>query len=156
MTFNYVGKDVGHGEAYFKSIEYLAVWKTLEEHQQADKSARRTAGTLGASDASIQGWLASQEVPDDDPVWDWVARHDRLSEMETDISEALPELGRRLKDNPALQQDYDLMSVFVLILRDELDKLKRRIRSRAPREARPEAKATSQDKTDKKSIWRRF
>jgi len=157
MTFNYVGKDVGHGENYFKGIDYEAVRQTLEQRQREDMAKRHAAGTLGESDPAIKEWLTSQKVPDDDPVWTWVARHDRLSEMEEGILASLPGLGAQLEASPDLQQDYDLMSVFVLILRDELEKLKRRIRSRAPRDSRPVPQAPSSSSKKKgKSIWRNF
>jgi hypothetical protein len=158
MTFNYIGKDVGHGPTYFKEIDYDAVRSSLEQRQQEDMKARRAAGTLSkpdsGSDAALKGWLATQEVPENDPVWVLVARHDRLYEVEQDFLAMLPSLAAQLKDNPALQQEYDLASVFVLTLRDEREKLKRRIRSR-PREPQPTTTQPTKPVEARKSIWRR-
>jgi hypothetical protein len=83
-----------------------------------------------------------------------VARHDRLYEVEQDFLAMLPSLAAQLKDNPALQQEYDLASVFVLTLRDEREKLKRRIRSR-PREPQPTTTQPTKPVEARKSIWRR-
>lgn len=134
FTFNYVGRDVGHGEDYYAEINYDAVRRTLERQQWEDMLERREQGVLGESDEALRGWLVGQQPPDDDPVWEWIARHDRLYALEQRMARNLPRMQARLKDKPELQADFDLMSIFVLTLRDELERLKRRIRSRAPRE----------------------
>ncbi len=132
MTFNYVGRDVGHGEDYWKRIEWDRVKSTLEKRYQEHLTARRTAGTLGASDLALHSWLVQQNAPDDDPVWQLMARLDRLFEMDAKLTKMVADEYEHLKapgslDSIDVQQQYDLASVFLLILRDGQDKLRRRI-----------------------------
>ena len=161
MTFNYVGRDVGHGETYLKRIEWDRVKSTLEKRYWDDLAARRTAGNLGASDAALRNWLVEQKVPDDDPVWLLAARLDRLSEMDKKLTEMVADLDRQLKDpanrdNVDFQKQYDLASVFVLTVRDEQEKLKRRIRGRQ-RDIQPGPTATaSTDKGPGKTVTWEF
>ncbi len=155
LTFSYVGQDVGHGDTYHKSINYAAVWETLEQRQREDLEKRRNAGTLGNANPAMKEWLATQQVPESDQLWLLLARYDRLYEMERRFTGLLPDLARQIKDSATGQEDYDLMSVFVLILRDELEKLSRRIRGRAPRESRSSVEQGKQRTAKKKeSPWR--
>lgn len=155
-TFNYVGQDVGHGDDYHKLIDFTAVNRSLEDRQVATMQARRAAHTLGQSDPALQGWLQNQELPEDHPLWVWVARHDRLAEEEKKWSDLLPELAAELRTVPSLQPDYDLMSVFVLVLRDEMARLHRRIRNITPEGPRPESVPGVPPVNEKrKGIWRR-
>lgn len=135
MTFNYVGHDVGHGDTYLKRIEWDRVRSTLEQRYQDDLAARRATGNLGASDVALGSWLSAQQIPDDDPVWLLTARLDRLSEMDKKLTEIVADLDKQFKDpahreNEDLQKQYDLASVFLLVLLDEQEKIRLRIHNR--------------------------
>lgn len=157
MTFNYVGRDIGHGETYLKRIEWDRVKSTLERRYWDDVAARRAEGTLGGSDAALRNWLEAQKVPEDDAVWLLAARLDRLFEMDRKLTEMVTDLDQQLKD-PAHREDeelwkqYDLASVFVLTVRDEQEKLKRRIRGRQ-RDIQPGPTATKPAEKGKKPSW---
>jgi len=155
LTFNYVGKDVGHDSGYQKKIDYDAVRRTLESRQKGDQQERQERGNLGGSDAAIQGWLREQSYIDqDDQVWLWVARLDRLSEQERRLFDALPAMAAGAKDDPTHQPTYDLMSVFVLTLRDEIARLRRRILNRVPSDEQPKpSKAAPKPKVQ--DPWRK-
>ena len=157
MTFNYVGRDIGHGDTYLKRIEWDRVKATLEERYREDMATRRAEGRLGVSDPALRNWLDTQKVPDDDAVWLLAARLDRLSDMETKLTGMVTSLDTQLKD-PAhrddedLQKQYDLASVFVLTVRDEQEKLKRRIRGRQ-RDIQPGPTTPKLPEKGKKPSW---
>jgi len=154
-VFNYEGKDVGRGPHHQKDIEYDALRRSLELRQQQDLAARQQAHTLANSDPALKGWLATQEIPETDPIWGLVARYDRLREQDKQLMERLPTLQAMIKGQPDTQRDYDLMSVFVLTLRDEQERLKRRIlgRSKEPQAAQTLSQGPKMEEK-RKSVWR--
>ena len=132
-TFNYVGRDIGHGDTYLKRIEWDRVKATLEERYREDTATRRAEGTLGASAPALRNQLDIQKVPDDEALWLLIARLDRLSEMDKKLTEIAAALDKQLqdpahRDDEDLHKQYDLASVFVLILIDEQEKLRQSIK----------------------------
>jgi len=129
-TFNYSGKDVR--KDYYQKIDYPGIRATLRELQIQDVKERSANGTLGASNPAIQGWLKNQDMSLGNPVWEWVAQHDRLTDLKQEWMSALPGLASEARNDRSAQSDYDLMSIFVLVLGDELERLKWRISGNVP------------------------
>jgi hypothetical protein len=154
-TFSYVGKDVGHGADYTKLINYEAVTRSLEASQREDMAMRRQNQTIGESDPAIKGWLESQMPQENDAIWLWAARHDRLATLEKKWTAFLPELAGMLRNGADMQADYDLMSVFVLLLRDELKRLQRRIVNRPTEVGSAQPADVERPKRKGTSPWQR-
>ncbi|MBC8253216.1 MAG: hypothetical protein H8E35_04210, partial [Ardenticatenia bacterium] len=156
MTFNYEGKDVGHGEGFFKPIEWDQLRWTLEMRRSADALRRYQEGTIGESGESIKGWLKSHPTGlvdggegELDDAWKWAAQRDHLSEFVTKWEEML----RNLRvDGLSFEQrqEYDLTSVFVLLLRDEVQRLTRAVSGSVPDRDKAEERKdpTSRPKTE--------
>ena len=133
MTFNYVGRDVGHGEGFYKDIAWAQLRWTLEQRRRADALRRFNEGTVGESDATIKGWLQSRPTGMDegesgelDMAYQWAAQRDHLHSFVGKWEKMLEGMRPEGMD-PKTRQDYDLVSVFTLLLRDEMGRLRRAV-----------------------------
>jgi len=131
MTFNFVGRDVGHGDDYVHEIDYPAVAKALHAERRKDASRRLQDQSFGTYNQDL---LASvQAIKDEKQKQDALkelASIERISEYrERFEKEILPFYVSKIGD-PDFQHDYDISSVFLLMLNDEVQAVRRMLKDR--------------------------
>lgn len=129
MTFNFVGKDVGHGEAYIQEIDYDAVRRALQRERRADASRQIEKNELGKfNNDLLQSVQAIRDEERRKETLKMLANIERVSETRQRFEqEILPFYAKNL-GNPDNQKDYDLASVFLLMLNDEVKTVRQAIK----------------------------
>lgn len=129
-TFNFEGQDVRHDSGYEEPIDYERVKRTLSKKRQEDAAKRIEAGTAGDQSQDIKdnlSYLAEDEATLNE-VKTEAARLDGIRELQSRIEDRmLPNYKQSL---PASQDDYDIASVFTLIIRDEVTSVRERLKNR--------------------------
>jgi hypothetical protein len=135
-NFNYIGKDVGHGEGYEKTFDVESeVRPALAWTRDQDVAKRMHAKTAGEyAPAGMRASIENLPEPSKQEALNTLARRDSLVPYQERIQkELLPAWQGEVKSRPDLQADIDLVSIFWLMLEDEIEQLfnaaKRRIDS---------------------------
>jgi hypothetical protein len=130
MTFNFVGKDVGHGESYNEPIDYKTLPKVLARVRELDTRKRVEAGTAGNGDPLAGKIARVSDAGSRSDLLMEIARIDRIREAYENVTKnVLPAVEGNLHD-PDKQKEYDIASVFALMLGDELKGARRNIEDR--------------------------
>ena len=133
MTFNFIGKDIGRNDGLVRSIDYPAVARALENARRHD--ARRRVETMDFKHntdllPSIQA--IRNETERQETLLE-LARIERVSQQRNQIKEQTLPYWRERLNTPEGQQEYDLASVFLIMLNDEItavrEVVQRRIRT---------------------------
>ena len=119
MTFNFVGKDIGHGENYVRLIDYAEVSKALNREREKDAQRRLADGSAGQGDP-LRDQLS--EIADEQKRQELLlelARIDKIREQLDHLKkDVLPEALKALGDMD-LQKDLDVASLFTIMLNNE-------------------------------------
>ena len=122
MTFNFVGRDVGHGDDYVHEIDYEAVSRALQREREKD-AARRLQDTENLVTQNRDLFASVQAIRDEkqrENALMELAAIERISEIRNRFAnEVIPFYEKDLGD-PDSQKDYDIASVFFLMLNDEV------------------------------------
>lgn len=129
-TFNFEGRDIRYDAGYESPIDYIRVERALTKRREEDAAKRVENDTAGEQ---------SQDIRDNYPVLagDTVT----LNEVKTEAArlDAIRELQKRIEDDmlpeyasalPSSQDDYDIASVFALLIRDEVTSVRDRLKNR--------------------------
>lgn len=129
MTFNYIGQDARHDTDNINvDIKYDVIGRTLARVRNADAEERLAAGTAGEASPDLLGQLADLDEDARKKQLLELARIDRIREMEAHfVQRVLPAYEKNL-GNPDNQKDYDVLSVFILMLRDEARNVRQTVR----------------------------
>lgn len=132
-TFNFDAKDVRHTQGHEQAIVYSRLENLMKNKRGEDAKSRVEAGTAGQRSLDLQAMFPLLEG---DPttlgeVQMEAARLDGIRELQARFEKrTLPTYLAKL---PHSQDDYDLVSIFILMIRDEVrsvrDKLINRIES---------------------------
>ncbi len=120
-TFIFDGRDVRHSEGYEYQIDYDWVGQALIRERNKDVDQRLAANTAGQRNPDLLGQLDAVADPQARrELLVELARIDHIREAQGRIEgQVLPAYGERLND-PDNQKNYDIASVFALVLRDEV------------------------------------
>jgi hypothetical protein len=120
MTFNFIGKDARYNQGYAHSIDYNKVAATLKRVRSEDAQRRLSDGKAGQTDPLKEQLAGISDEKKRQELFLELARIDRIREkLELLETELLPNYKKHLGD-PDNQKDYDIASVFALMLRDEV------------------------------------
>ncbi len=129
-TFDYEGRDVRHQEGYDQPLDYERAKRTLAKKRAEDAERRVKDNTAGEYSPDIRNNFA---VLESDPVTKQeveteAARLDGVRELQERIeNKMLPAYENAL---PSSQDDYDMASVFALMIRDEMNSVRGRLKNR--------------------------
>lgn len=131
MTFNFVGRDVGHGDNYVREIDYEMVSKTLQREREKDAARRLQDMNFGKQNQDL--FASVQAIRDEKQKLEALielAGIERISERRTQFeTEVIPFYAKNLGD-PDSQKDYDIASVFLLMLNDEVKAVRQMLKDR--------------------------
>ena len=128
--FNFEGRDVRHKEGFHQPIEYKRAERALAKKRAEDAERRINDGTAGQYSPDIRANFTALES---DPVTlqevkTEAARLDGVRELQERIEgKQLPVYRDALPDS---QDDYDMASVFALMIRDEVSSVRDRLKHR--------------------------
>lgn len=123
MTFNFIGKDVGHGDSYVQEINYDAVRQALLRERNADAKSRVSQSDLSRFNFNKDLLQSVQAIRDEKrrkETLTMLANIERVSEMRQRFEQEILPFYAKSLGNPDIQKDYDLASVFLLMLNDEV------------------------------------
>lgn len=130
-TFNYEERDVRFAQNLVKVINYRQVVDMLRRTRDEDTARRLQEGTAGSQSQDL---LQQAEAVDGDTRQTIVrdlAQIDRIREYQNRFEkDTLPALDTRTQRDAAFQKDYDLISVFKLMLDEEVQSTRQTIKTR--------------------------
>lgn len=146
-TFNFEERDVRYQEGYHQPLEYERARRTLAKKRAEDAERRVNDDTAGKYSPDIRDNFA---VLAGDPV--------TLQEVKTEAArlDGVRELQERIEKNmlpvykdalPGSQDDYDMASVFALMIRDEVNSVRDRLKHRIDAAARNGSPVSSEKET---------
>ena len=120
LTYNFIGKDIGHGDDYVRMINYDSVAKAL--NSERDKDAQRHLETMGFvyNTDLLSSINAIRDEKERLSTLRELARIERVSHRRNELETKTLPYWERLRKTPEGQKEYDLASVFLLILNDEV------------------------------------
>lgn len=131
MTFNFVGKDIGHGDDYVHEIDYEAVSRALRQERERDATRRLQDMSIGKHNQDLFSSVnAIRDEKQKQEALIELAGIERISEIRTRFeTEVIPFYAKSLGD-PDAQKDYDIASVFLLMLNDEVKSVRQLLKDR--------------------------
>ena len=129
-TFDYEGRDVRHQEGYDQPIDYERVKRALanERSEAADHRVRENSAGEYSPDIRDNFAILKSDPVTLQEVKIEAARLDGVRKLQKRIeNKMLPVYKDAL---PTSQDDYDMASVFALILRDEVNSVRDRLKNR--------------------------
>lgn len=130
MTFNFIGKDARYNQGYARLIDYDEVADALKRARAEDAQRRVSEGIAGQADPLKEQLSGVSDEKTRQELLIELARIDRIREtLERLENEILPAYRKHLGD-PDNQKDYDIASVFALMLRDEIKSVRQVIQDR--------------------------
>lgn len=129
MTFNYIGLDARQQtDNIVVPIDHDAVGRTLARVRTEDAERRLAADTAGEASPDLLGQLKDLDEDARKKQLLELARIDAVREREAHfVQRVLPAYQKNL-GNPDNQKDYDISSVFTLMLRDEARNVRQTVR----------------------------
>jgi hypothetical protein len=155
MTFNFIGKDIGHGQGYERVIDYEAVSAALVREREKDAQRRVSQGIAGQGDPLREQLNSVSDVQLRQKLLLDLGRIDQLQERRDHIEKNILVDARKYLGNTDLQKEYDIASIFTLMLGDEIaivrQTIKDSIRSTTPYITKnvPEVTSSEESETDK-------
>lgn len=120
MTFNFIGKDIGHDESYVHLIDYQAVISALTAERERDaQKCADTMAFLHNTDLLTSIRVIRDEKERRNTLLE-LARIERISQKRNQINNETLPYWEKLLNTPDGQKEYDLASVFLLMLNDEV------------------------------------
>ncbi len=130
-TFNYEEKDARYKTGYVAEIHYPQVVEVLRRAREKEVAQRLEAGVAGQHSPDLLGQIDSVDVDTRQTILEDLAQIDRIREYQNRfMTQILPTLEKRKAQIPAEQQDYDMVSVFLLMLNDEVQGVRRTVKNR--------------------------
>jgi hypothetical protein len=136
-TFNYEEKDARFKQGFVQTIDYHEVANALRRAREADVKSRLENSTAGANSPDLLHQAAAVDADTRQTILHDLARIDRVREYQNRFkNEFLPGLAQRkeMSNDPqaaaAEQKDYDLISIFALMLDDEVQVVRQTVRNR--------------------------
>jgi hypothetical protein len=129
-TFNFVGRDVGHGDDYVREIDYEAVSAAVRQRREQNAAQRVQKRAFHYNRGLLSSIEAIQDEKQRSSALLELARIERIMELrERFRKEILPYYGKLLPE-PAAQNDYDLASIFWMMLTDEAKAVQQALRDK--------------------------
>lgn len=130
-TFSYEEKDARYKDGYVLTIDYDAVSNALRRARDADVAQRLEAGIAGQHTPDLLGQVDSVNADVRQTILHDLAQIDRIRESQIRFQkEILPALEKRRKQIPTEQRDYDMVSIFVLMLSEEVAGVRGTVKNR--------------------------
>lgn len=119
-TFNFVGRDVGHGENYVQEIDYRAVSAALQRERERDAARRVQEMKFAYNKGLLTSIQAIQDEGERLAALMELARIERVMATRDKFKKEILPYYKKLLPDPHAQDDYDLTSVFWMMLDDEV------------------------------------
>lgn len=127
-TFNYVGLDARRETSnYTVEIPYDQVRRALRRVREEDAQRRISEGTAGNGNQGLLAQVKMLAEPGQEALLPELARIDRVREMQTYLEQRVLPAYQKNLGHPDNQKDYDVASIFVLMLRDEVAAVRRTV-----------------------------
>jgi hypothetical protein len=122
MTFNFIGKDIGHDETYVRRIDYDAVARALNAERERDAQRHVEASDFAYNTDLLTSIHTIRDEKERLNTFLELTRIERISQKRNEIeAKTLPYWEKEKSRNPQEgQKEYDLASVFLLMLNDEI------------------------------------
>lgn len=130
-TFNYEERDARHKTGYIFEINYPQVVEALRRAREKDVAQRLGANVAGQHSPDLSGQVDTVDAETRQTVLEDLAQIDRIREHQNRFTgQILPALEKRKAQIPDEQRDYDMVSIFLLMLNDEVQGVRRTVKNR--------------------------
>ena len=130
-TFNYEERDARFKQGHVHEIDYGEVAAALRRARDADVAQRLQEDTAGTYSPDLLQQASAVDADTRQTILQDLAQIDRIREYQNRFKgEILPALEKRKERDPEQQKDYDVVSVFTLMLDDEVRGVRKTVRNR--------------------------